>query len=114
MIRINCHTNLDLAYEKWPELLPAVPRVGDEIQSKANYRGFQLTLQVVGVVWESHRKKTTDPNYDYSFDDWIPRIELHMTDFQRRLPSKKGETGSIVAFYEWYAPLVGRTVSSFI
>jgi hypothetical protein len=58
MIKIFCHTNLDLRDEEWPTELPAVPQVGQRIASKR-------------------------------FD-------------------------SIRHFYEWYAPIVGSSVSSFI
>lgn len=106
MIRVRCHTNLDLAGERWPVELPAVPRVGDLIQSAAKHGVFRLSLQVVRVSWECAQ-------WD---DDYVPHIELHMTETQKRLPaSREGAAqGSIVAFYEWYAPRVGRSVSSFI
>lgn len=106
MISVICHTNLDLSFERWPDKLPAVPRVGDTIQSKTIHGDFRLSLQVISVRWD----------YFPSYDDYMPRIELHMTEFQKRLPGRRegAETGSITAFYEWYAPLVGRTVSSFI
>lgn len=108
MIRVYCHTNLDLANEKWPTELPAVPRVGEEIQSKRNHPfHFNLSLQVVRVRYE----------FSEHANEWIPHIELHMTEFQKRLPAppnSDAETGSIVAFYHWYAPLVGRSVGSFI
>lgn len=107
MIPVVCHTNLDLAYEEWPEELSALPHIGDIIESAVvRCNDFRLTLQVCSIRWR----------YNKNNNEWHPHIELHMTDFQKRLPSKsgRGETGSIVAFYEWYAPLVGRTVSSFI
>lgn len=102
---VHCRTNLDLANEKWPTDMPVVPNVGDHIQSKTKWGVFQLTLKVVRVTW-----KYSD------YYDWYPEIELHMTDFQCGLPCSKGKdcTGSIRAFYEWYAPLIGRSVSSFI
>lgn len=117
MIRVVCHTNLDLANESWPRELPAVPRIGDYIvsavehKSAANPIGFRLTLEVIRVTWEPSR----DPE-NPRFSEWTPHIELHRTGFQRMLPAKPGtgETGSIVAFYQWYAPLVGRNVSAFI
>ena len=53
MVKIHCHTNLDLikTAEKWPEELPEVPRVGDYIQS--NYKWldhYVLELVVVRVT----------------------------------------------------------------
>jgi hypothetical protein len=114
MIEVICHTNLDLSWEKWPDELPAVPRVGDRIASATVHspggRGkFQLELEVASVTW----KPRTRPGKP---EMWIPHIELHTTSLQRQLPSKHRDacTGSITAFYEWYAPLVGRSVGSFI
>ena len=109
MIEVTCRTNLDLFNEKWPRELPAVPRVGDHIASATKHRdGFRLTLQVVQVTYEPTRVR--------GFDEWEVVVELHMTRTQRELPCSKGEQsrGSILAFYEWYAPKVGTTVSSFI
>ena len=99
-------TNLDLPGEEWPDDLPHRPMVGDIVQSKTKHGVFQLTLQVVRVTWE----------WSDLTGRWELRAELHMTEFQKKLPAKKvgAEPGSIVAFYEWYAPLVGRSVSSFI
>ena len=113
-MRVVCRTNLDLANEQWPTELPAVPQVGDRIQSATTHglAPFQLELEVVRVTWKFYR---TAPHNE-RMGEWRPEIELHMTKWQRQLPAKKegAAAGSIVAFYEWYAPLVGRTVSSFI
>jgi hypothetical protein len=110
-MKIICTTNLDLRGEQWPDELPSVPRVGDRIQSATRWKRssgyFQLELQVVSVTWKKGL-------------EWVPVIELHMTDFQRRLECRRKSdgcdccTGSITAFYEWYAPLVGKSVGSFI
>lgn len=111
MIEVYCRTNLDL-WEEWPTKLPAVPNVGDLIQSSLIHSGgFQLALQVVRVTWKCSNTRNDRGEYT-----WKPEIELHMSDFHKGLPclSGNGETGSIVAFYEWYAPLVGKSVSSFI
>ena len=93
MIKIHCHTNLDLPHELWPTELPAVPRVDDIIQSATWHGVFQLSLRVVSVTWKC-------PS---SGSFWYPLVELH--DYHN---------WSIREFYEWYAPLVGRTVSYFI
>ena len=114
MIKVHCRTNLDLRGEQWPSDMPAIPRVGERIQSMTKWGTFQLTLEVVAVTWEHSIVHDWDINKEAKV--WVPSIELHMTSFHRGLPcrSGKGETGSIRAFYEWYAPLVGRDVSSFI
>ena len=114
-MKVRCHTNLDLVNaEYWPTELPAVPMVGDLITSGYTHSGgFKLDLQVVCITWEP-----IPGDYPGSLQ-WYPVIELHMTDFQRRMPPKdnhggKVADGSITAFYQWYAPLVGRSVGSFI
>lgn len=107
MIKVHCRTNLDLSYEEWPVEMPSVPNVGDHIQSKVKHKHFQLELKVCRVTWKY---------YDWD-KSWVPEIELHMTSFHQGLPAPSGSdasSGSIVAFYHWYAPLVGRTVGAFI
>lgn len=92
LIHVVCRTNLDIR-ESWPDQLPAVPRVGDNIESKTKHGVFQLRLKVIEVTWR----------YSSLTDTWYAEVELH--DGQKR---------SIKEFYEWYAPLVGRNVSAFI
>ena len=93
MKKISCHTNLDLSQEFWPTELPEIPRIGDRIQSTTvrNKCNFRLCLEVVSVTWR------------YSSEGYYPEIELH--DHMKR---------SIREFYEWYAPMVGKNVNSFI
>ena len=112
MIPVYCHTNLDLDdAERWPVELPAVPAVGTRIESGFMHRGgFRLTLEVASVTLRvDHVNQSHKP-------EWYYDIELHMTSWQKELTSKDPEAarGSITAFYEWYAPKVGRTVGSFI
>jgi hypothetical protein len=107
MIEVRCRTNLDLRGEQWPTELPAVPRVGERIQSKTKHNNnFRLQLEVCAMTWE----------YNEFSGNYVPNIELHMTSFHRGLPAKKegAATGSMWAFYEWYAPLVGTTVHAFL
>jgi hypothetical protein len=111
MIKVFCRTSLDLhPCETWPEMMAAMPSVGDTIVSiKRHESNFQLQLQVVSITWKYLE------GYTYGNAGYYPFIELHMTEHQKRLPSKSDATkGSITAFYEWYAPKVGRTVGSFI
>ena len=113
MIDVICYTNLDLHHaEKWPMVLPALPRVGDEIQSAMDWKPFRLSLQVVAVRF----KATTVFVNGFQKTEWIPHIELHMARFQQELPCSLGEQyrGSIRAFYEWYATLIGSRVGAFI
>ena len=113
MIKVICKTNLDLYGEKWPEHLPALPAIGHLITSSTKWKnGFQLSLEVVEINWI--------PRPQPIFLEWIPIIEMHLSRFHTRLPvSKEAKErgacdGSITAFYEWYAPLVGKTASAFI
>jgi len=112
MIPVICKTNLDLAREIWPVQMPAVPNVGDHLRSAQVWPGgFQLELAVCRVTWVR--------NADNAFNhpgEWIPHIEMHMTKTQHMLPPKEGDAavGSITAFYQWYAPLVGKSVGAFI
>lgn len=113
MISVHCHTNLDLAGERWPTKFPAVPRIGDTIASATTSGSFRLELKVVAVRWEIIAMKW---DCDGVTEVVSPHVELHMTDFHRSLPCSIRESGrgSIRAFYEWYAPLVGKSVASFI
>lgn len=93
MVVVRCKTNLAVLTSKWPTLLPAVPVVGQKIESWGN-RDFNLTLEVVSVTW----KRARDSN-------WFAEIELHIP---------KNWEMSIKDFYHWYAPKVGKEASYFI
>lgn len=93
MILVHCFTNLDLFREEWPSELPAMPHVGEYIESKTTHGSFVLKLKIVAITWQYHENS----------DEYIPLIELH--DYRG---------GSIREFYEWYAPLVGQNASYFI
>lgn len=96
MIKVLCHTNLDLRGEEWPTELPAVPRVGDKIESKTRREGnFSLTLVVVSVIWAYYIRE----------DAYVPEIELHLN---------KNVFNTITDFYNWYTPKLGTTASAFI
>lgn len=112
---VHCRTNLDLNNETWPDEMPAVPNVGDHIQSATKWDIFQLTLKVVRITWKQINDRYPNSNSNTGVY-WYPEIELHMTNFHSQLPCSKGPDckGSIRAFYEWYAPLIGRRVSDFI
>ena len=104
MINLVCRTNLDLANERWPKKLPAVPAVGDLIRSCVKHDGFQLMLEVVRVRWkDNYHDDPERPAHSYTY--WYPEIELGIP---------KEAYGSTTEFYEWYAPKVGRSVSDFI
>jgi hypothetical protein len=92
-MRIQCFTNLDLFNESWPEELPIMPVIGQQIESKTHHGDFHLSLEIVNIVWK----------YNEYNDEYYPRIELH-DHFKR----------SIRKFYEWYAPLVDKRVSYFM
>jgi hypothetical protein len=119
-MRVTCRTNLDLRGERWPDELPCLPNVGDQIESATRWGSFRLSLKVVAIRWK-YRAYDCDSLSDYE-NRWYPEIELHMTDYQMGLQPKNyspdsktgAQPGSIVAFYDWYAPLVGKTTGSFI
>ena len=96
-MKVFFYTNLDLSHaEEWPKDLPTVPCKGDYIQSKSKWKGsFQLRLEVVDVTWR----------WFGGIGEWVPEIELHI---------RRSSNMSITDFYKWYAPKVGRQVSSFI
>jgi len=113
-MKVRCHTNLDLPHtEKWPDDLPAVPRVGDRICSgyiwhtNGDRIGFQLELEVCGVRWVPNQAgyEETGAMTRFIKQEWIPEIELHIISARK---------WSITDFYKWYAPLVGMTVGNFI
>lgn len=101
-VPIRIKTNLDLRNESWPDSLPGVPRVGDHVLSNTKRGEFRLALKVVRVTWA---------------EDAV-EVELHMTDWQRGLPAPPdvpdAENGSMYAFYDWYARVVGTSRHAFI
>lgn len=95
MIKVHCRTNLDVPMERWPTELPELPSVGHLIESQTKHGAhFRLALRVVQVKW----------TYAESTRTWSPEVELHVPR----------ENWSIKDFFEWYAPLVGKSVSAFI
>lgn len=90
MVKVICRTNLDLGFEELPTELPIVPRVGDWIRSNTIHQGgFRLTLEVYSV-WLSQNEP--------------PIVELHQLKFRG---------WSIKQFYDWYAPLIGKSPTYF-
>lgn len=95
MIPVLCRTNLDdvMRYEKWPELLPARPVIGDYIESKkiwnnSNVSNFRLELKVTSCSWKCCL------NHTMRFDpgDWYLEVYLDLPpNFQ-----------SIAHFHNWY------------
>ena len=100
-MKVKCRTNLDLHREEWPTEMLAIPSVGDFIVSAAIWdNDFQLRLEVVSITWK--RMLTFSCGNSHA---WQPIIELHIP---------RHYSFTITKFYDWYAPKVGRTVSSFI
>lgn len=99
MVKIFCKTNLDIN-EKWPDTLPERPVVGDKIASMRKHKdGISIILEVVRTTWTYDKLE----DCGYEVYDWYLEVELHD-------PLKR----SIRDFYKWYAPLVGKSVESFI
>jgi hypothetical protein len=98
MITVRVRTNLDLHGEEWPRYLPAVPSIGHLIESSTHHEigsgSLRLQLEVASVIWTVSKG-----------EPYIPQIELHLP---------RGRFRSLREFYEWYAPRVGKTVSSFL
>lgn len=72
MIKVHCRTNLDLHDEKWPKELPAVPNIGDKIQSATKHDKFQLELEIVSITW----KQGAPIEGRIGKEGWYPEIEL--------------------------------------
>jgi hypothetical protein len=99
MIDVICRTNLDLDHERWPTKLPAVPAVGDRIQSAVDRDGFKCFLEVSSITW----KYIEDSGFER--EKWVPEIELHLP---------KHLFKNIIQFYEWYAPKCNKSLAYFI
>ncbi len=92
-MKVVCRTNLDLCgCERFPEDLPAVPCVGDLIESKHEWPGgCHLRLKVCQITWM------------YA-GAWYPEIEMTIPRLHSDLRS----------FFEWYGRVTGRGVHAFI
>jgi hypothetical protein len=99
MIDLICRTNLDLDHERWPTKLPAVPAVGDRIQSAVDRDGFRLTLEIYSITWQF----VEDSGFEK--EKWVPEVELNIV---------KNRFESITKFYEWYAPKCNKSLAYFI
>ena len=107
LIPVVCHTNLDLLpCERWPKALPAVPRVGDTIESGYHWKreqyALRLSLKVVAVRWcwsKSAGRDEFEPA-----DVYVPRVELHVPP----------PWTTLTEFYEWYGRVTGKGKSFFI
>ena len=100
MIKVFCRTNLDdvMRHEIFPTELPAVPRVGDKIQSaqKWGQAKTQIELKVIDVTWK--RKQEYSRAIQENCDVWYAEIELGMT----RIHS------CISDFQNWYDYVRGK------
>ena len=111
MPQVNFRTNLDLANETW--CAADVPRIGDRVRSMTVHEygldpkthnqfkhrvPFRLELEVVRVTWEAT----------------FVEVELHHCHKVFNEAEGKMVKSSVTQFYDWYAPLVGKSISSFI
>ena len=97
-----CRTNLDLLpCEKWPINLPALPNVGDHIESAYKWGNKVVVLKVVRITWKYNIN--TCSVVDNTID-WYPEIELHLPSFWE----------NISRFYEWYGQITEKGKSYFI
>ncbi|RDJ34911.1 MAG: hypothetical protein DWQ19_08740 [Crenarchaeota archaeon] len=86
-MKVVCRSNLDLSpAETWPKELPALPHVGDRINSDNTWKTQQgprtLQLEVTSITW-----KWNDTL------GWYPEIELHLPKYPWL---------SIAHFQAWY------------
>lgn len=106
MIEVYCHTNLDLERcEEWPKYLPALPRVGDYIESSHEWsKGCRLSLKVCAVRWEFRKRGSWDHEGQPQPECWAPRIELSIPPLYK----------TITEFYEWYGRITGKGKGAYI
>lgn len=112
MIAIYCKTNLDLSrVEKWPTELPAVPRVGDNIESMHLWERYtvgrerpdirtRLRLRVCAVTWTPFPSdKQMDVAQAITYE-YMPVIELHLPSYFE----------NIKEFKKWYERITGGMI----
>jgi len=99
---VACVTNLDLlSCEIWPDELPALPHVGDLIESSYTWsKGRRLELAVCRIVW----KESIVLKQPNGKKIWYPKIELTVpTRFE-----------NLTHFYTWYGEITEKGKSYFI
>jgi hypothetical protein len=104
-MQVICHTNLDLdSREIFPDSLPALPHVGDEIASGHKWEnGVSVHFKIVSITWKMDPQIVTEHGINRA---WFPHIELHLTSYW--------EKQSLRDFYIWYGAVTGRGASAFI
>ncbi|KKL26992.1 hypothetical protein LCGC14_2389690 [marine sediment metagenome] len=92
MIKVACHTNLDVYGEIWPNQLPFRPMVGDRIVSQTKRTLTQLVLEIVNITI-----RCIDPlERNAQTNNYYLDIELH-------LPKNRWQ--NINEFQKWYSKL---------
>lgn len=89
MFYVRCRTNLDdiMRFEEFPTELPALPNIGDKIESATTWKdGVKVQLKVCSITWKKHSEGL-----------WYPEIELH-------IPSN---FNSVARFEIWYSFIRG-------
>lgn len=119
MIAVRIRTNLDLdRREIWPTELPAIPAVGDYIESSYlwQWREYddktnkwsseaRLQLKVYRVTWvvaQYHDPFVSVAMEPAKLNKWVPEIEVNIGNVSMRV------------FYEWYGKITRRGVHAFI
>lgn len=122
MIKIQCRTNLDLDMnESFPTELPAMPRVGDLIESSHEWiinnpgtaghgAKTKLQLEVCRTVWK-HRKSRKYREED-GFTEYNEGKNIWYAEVELSLPRTR--YGNMDQFYEWYGRVTGRGKHAFI
>lgn len=104
MIPVVCHCNLDLERcEKWPKYLPAMPQVGNLIESAHAWTlsdgksKLRLELEVSSVAWKYIEKESLLSSCD---SHWECHVELSLP--------KIGSFKHTVQFELWYKKIQGK------
>jgi len=109
-MNVRCRTNLDLMpCEVWPTELPAVPRVGDYVESGHVWRpngkgGMVLRLVVCTVTWKRYLPGELGMFHGAEVLTRYPEIELTTPPCFHNLTE----------FYRHYAALTGTPKSKWI
>lgn len=121
-MKIIFRTHLDLLpIEKWPEELPAIPRIGDRIESGYLWNYFpseeerakggippcqtRLILQVYSIEWKYYSSDTLLYLGSSTKEGmWYPVVELNIPSYFENMRS----------FYEWYGKITGKGKHYFI
>lgn len=78
-VYVRCVTALNLRDEEWPKEMPAVPRVGDLVESSTEWGPgkVRLVLQVKSVTWRRTKQYSLCGEFNGA---WYPELTLSLSD----------------------------------